>query len=424
MGQTRVFSLILVLIIFGTFITGVNVTHVLGCEENSHEDCSLKTSCYQQENFAEWRASNDQSYLYIRADNYYNLGLLEGKYLAFQIAWFKLIIILQAQQLGLPYEFAYQYATEYLEFIPEHYIIEMQGMADAIETVPISLHGVDYEVSIDFLDILVQNTFWDFYYGKMLPILSGFPQPPLIAGLCTAVGSFTSRTPMLAQNMDLTFMMVPTTAWVFTNLGNKHIFTFRMGAMLALGGINKRGIAISVNLVEVLNVGSNGVPLSIRYRTALETAKTAYAAKNIITSSDNTLGWNYIIRDNRRIYTVETIPNANDIKLLRRGKFTFDANVYENVLFKSFMLYPSKYLQRYDKVSELCQILSQDNNLDKKDLFSIISYYDGTNANILRPFETYDAWEVGTAGSFMIDSQNNIYFWNLSPNLDYGYIRL
>jgi hypothetical protein len=273
MGKTRVFSLILVSIIFGTFITGVNITLILGCEENSSEDCSLITSCYQQENFAEWRTSNDQSYLYVRADNYYNLGLLEGKYLAFQIAWFKLIIMLQAQQLGLLYEFAYQFAAEYLEFIPEYYLVEMQGMADAIDSVPLSLNGVDYEVPIDFLDILVQNTFWDFYYGKMLPMLSGFPQSPLIAGLCTAVGSFTSRTPILAQNIDLTFMMVPTTAWVLTKLGNTHIFTFRMGAMLGLGGVNKRGLAISVNLIEVLNVGSNGVPLSIRYRTALETAK-------------------------------------------------------------------------------------------------------------------------------------------------------
>jgi hypothetical protein len=136
------------------------------------------------------------------------------------------------------------------------------------------------------------------------------------------------------------------------------------------------------------------------------------------------LGWNYIIRDNRRIYAIETIPNTNDIKLLRRGKYTFDANVYENLLFKSFIQYPSKYLARYNKASELCQILNQDGNLNKKDLFSIISYYDGTESNIFRPFKTYDSWEVGTAGSFLIDSRMNIYFWHLSPNLDYGHIHL
>lgn len=38
----------------------------------------------------------------------------------------------------------------------------------------------------------------------------------------------------------------------------KKIFYFRTGSMLAMGVVNKFGIAISDNLLEVLNVGSVG----------------------------------------------------------------------------------------------------------------------------------------------------------------------
>ena len=51
--------------------------------------------------------------------------------------------------------------SEYLDFIPENYLLEMQGMGDAIDSVPLSINGIDYLITIDFLDILVQNTFWD-----------------------------------------------------------------------------------------------------------------------------------------------------------------------------------------------------------------------------------------------------------------------
>jgi len=297
-----------------------------------------------ERNYAEWRFSNNQPYLYVEADNYYTLGFLEGQSLAFQIAWMKLMIMLQAQEIGLSYDLALYYTKDYLGYIPE-------------------------------------------------------------AGGCTAMGSHTSKKTVFGQTIDLTLLMMPTVSWVYTKINSKKIFSFRMGSMLAMGGINKWGLSISVNLIEVFNYGCSGIPLSVIYRSALENARFVKQAKDIIISNDFTLGWNYIIRNRRTMVAIETIPNSYSLERIGRGSYTFDTNIYENTLFKMFMIYPMKYLERYNRVSELCLTYSQDGNLDIKDLFNICS-----DTQISRRFTTGDPMEVGTVSSFFIDYRNNVYF--------------
>lgn len=360
---------------------------------------------YTEHNYAEWRFSNNQPYLYVEADDYYTLGFLEGQNLASQIAWMKLMIILQAQELGLSYHIAIYSALDYLESIPEEYLLELQGMADAIDVVSISFMENIYEISIDFMDILAQNCFWDIYYGKIIPMLTGYPQSPLIMGGCTAIGSHTSRNTVFGQTIDLSLLMVPTASWVYTRINNKRVFSFRMGSMLAMGGINKWGLSLSVNLIEVFNYGCPGIPLSIIYRNTLENARTVKQAKSKIVSNDYTVGWNYIIRTRKTMVAIETIPNSYSLERVIRGSYTFDANIYENPLFKMSMIYPTKYLERYNRVSELCNIYSQDSNLDIQDLFNIFS-----DTQISRRFTTGDPMEVGTVGSFFVDHKNRVYF--------------
>jgi hypothetical protein len=343
--------------------------------------------------------------LYIEADNYYTLGYLEGENLAFQIAWMKLMIALQAQEMGLSYNIAIYFALDYLEFIPDEYLLEMKGIADAIDVVSILFMGEIYEISIDFMDVLVQNCFWDIYYGRIIPMLTGYPQSPLIAGGCTAIGSYTNKRTVFGQTIDLTLLMMPTTAWVYTKINGKKIFTFRMGSILAMGGINKWGLSISVNLIEIFNYGCLGIPVSILYRNVLENTKFVKKAENIITSSDFTLGWNYIIRNRWSLRAIETIPNSYSSERIRRGSYTFDANIYDNSLFKMFMIYPTKYLERYNRVSELCLAYSQDGNLDISDLFNICS-----DTQISRRFTTGDSVQVGTVATFFVDHKNNIYY--------------
>jgi hypothetical protein len=366
----------------------------VACENNTYET-----------NFAEWRFSNGQPYLYVEADNFYTLGYLEGQNLAFQTAWMKNMIMLQAQQIGLSYDVAIYYALEYLDYFSEEYILEMQGIADAIEVVQIPFMGQIHSISIDFLDILVQNCFWDIYYGKIVPILSGYPQPPLIVAGCTAIGSSMKNKVVLGQTIDISFLMQPTTSWVYINIQGKKLVSFRTGSMLAMGGVNKYGVAISVNLLEVLNEGFIGKPISVIYRSALENAKNARQAKNVIINNNFTLGWNFIIRDKRNIIAIETIPNSFSIERVRRGSYTFDANIYENPYFKAFMIYPTSYIQRYNRVSELCQSYSQDGKLEFNDLIKIYS-----DPLIARRFTTLDPLEVGTVGSFFVDTKNNVYF--------------
>ncbi|MHA2326025.1 MAG: carcinine hydrolase/isopenicillin-N N-acyltransferase family protein, partial [Promethearchaeota archaeon] len=355
--------------------------------------------------YAEWRISNNQQYLYIEADDYYTLGLLEGQNLAFQIAWMKLMIILQAQEIGLSYDHALYYTADYLDYIPEEYLLEMQGMADAIDVITIPFMGEIYEIEIDFIDILAQNCFWDIYYGRIVPMLTGYPQSPIITGACTAIGSHTRKKTTFGQTIDLSFLMMPSASWVYTKINGKKYFSFRIGSMLAMGGINKWGLSISVNLLEVFNLGCSGKPLSIIYRSVLENAKLLMQAKNIITSNDFTLGWNYILRTRKHMMAIETIPNAYSVEIIRRGTYDFDANIYENGLFKMFMIFPTKYLSRYNRVSELCQSYAQDGDLGIQDLFRIFS-----DTQISRRFTMIDPMEVGTVSSFFVDDKNNIYF--------------
>jgi hypothetical protein len=380
---------ILVISIFSGFITFANA-----CEKN---DTKL--------NYAEWKFSNNQPYLYVEAYDYYSLGFLEGQNLAFQIAWMKLMIMLQAQEIGLSYDLAVYYALDYLEFIPNEYLLEMKGIADAIDVVSIPFNGEIYEISIDFIDVLAQNCFWDIYYGKIIPMLTGYPQFPLIAGGCTAIGSHTHRRTIFGQTIDLKYLMLPSVSWVYTKINGKKTFTFRMGSMLAFGGINKWGLSLSVNLIEVFNYGCIGVPLAVLYRSVLENAIFVKQAEKIILSNHFTLGWNYIIRNKWSMIAVETIPNTYSSERIRRGSYTFDANIYENSLFKMFMIYPNNYLERYNRVSELCTIYNQDGNLDINDIFNIYS-----DSQISRRFTTGDPMEVGTAASFFVDHKNNVYY--------------
>ncbi|MFW9987696.1 MAG: C45 family autoproteolytic acyltransferase/hydrolase [Candidatus Odinarchaeota archaeon] len=356
-------------------------------------------------NYAKWRFSNDQPYLYVEADDYYTLGFLEGQNLASQIAWMKLMIMLQAQELGLSYNIALYYTLDYLEFIPEEYLLEMQGIADAIDVISISFMGNNYEISIDFMDVLAQNCFWDIYYGKIIPMLTGYPQSPLIAGGCTAIGSHTNRKTVFGQTIDLSLLMMPTVSWVYTKINNKRLFSFRIGSMLAMGGINKWGLSMSLNLIEVFNYGCSGIPVSIIYRSILENTRSVKQAVSKIISNDFTLGWNYIIRTRRTMVAIETIPNSYSLEKVTRGSYTFDANMYENPLFKIYMIYPTKYLERYNRVSELCQDNSQDGNLDINDLINICS-----DTQISRRFTSIDPMEVGTVGSFFVDHKNRVYF--------------
>ncbi len=371
------------------------------CFLNSAVACESDT---YETNYAEWIRSNGEPYLYVQADNYYTLGYLEGQNLAFQTAWMKFMIMLQAEQIGLPYEVAIYYALDYLDYFPEEYILEMQGIADGIDVVQIPFMGKVYEITIDFLDVLAQNCFWDVYYGKIIPMLSGYPQPPLIVAGCTAIGSNTGKKAILGQTFDISLLMQPTASWVYTKIQGKKVFSFRTGSMLAMGGVNKYGVAISVNLLEVLNLGCVGKPISVIYRSALENAKNVEEAKNIILNNDFTLGWNYIIRDTRHIIAIETIPNSYSIEIIGRGGYTFDANVYENPYFKAFMIYPTNYVERYNRVSELCQTYSQD-GLDFNDLSEIYS-----DPLIARSYTSPDPLGVGTAGSFFVDAKNKVYF--------------
>ena len=74
---------------------------------------------------AEWRESNSQPYLYVSAENSYDLGYLTGQNLYKQIFSLKNILILSSSEFETSYSELKKLALEYVPFIPSEHIDEM-----------------------------------------------------------------------------------------------------------------------------------------------------------------------------------------------------------------------------------------------------------------------------------------------------------
>jgi hypothetical protein len=249
---------------------------------------------------ARWKNSNGQKYLEIFAPDHYQLGVLEGNYLSKQIKSFKRVI----KFLSLTFkskEYSYKKLIElskgYEPFIPDRFLLEMEGMAESVN-------------KISFDDILLQNCFFDIFYGKLIPKFSNSIILKNFEIACTSFAVRNKRRTLIAQNFDVPFFFKRSAAFVYVHiLGNSSFFSLRLGAQLSLPvAINSFGVSVRINAIKSYRQAGISIPSSIRVREGLEKAKTAQAFFNYVTRRDFTASCNLLISDLSTVFALEVVP--------------------------------------------------------------------------------------------------------------------
>jgi hypothetical protein len=362
------------------------------------ENVPLNSSCSQvNENFAEWRGEQ-QKYLYVVAKNYYDLGFLTGQFLISQIIAFDNIIDYFIYTLNLDLQTILYFANNYE--IPDSYIDEMQGIADAT--------GLTYK------EILLQVVFLDLYYGMLLPlqVLSNN------IGACTAFTVKNTNSHFVhGQTMDFGLIFQPTLVWVHHKIiGKDDVFALRMGASTLAIGKNHR-VSCTLNLVQTWKRGDFGIPSSIKCRIAFETCKNAENFLSIMISS-HCASWNYIICDKKgTVLAIETVPGIAFINQVNKNEFAVKSNTYTTDQLKLFLIDPLYSLARQEKAEQLINTkLTQKRNFKIKDGISVECYYDGSDASICRYPDLNNPLSIATLASFTTSFWKSGYFGIGTPD--------
>jgi len=286
-----------------------------------------------------WHESNNQKYLEIYALNYYDLGVLEGKFLSKEIYILKNLIEILALKY-LPKKFTYQkfknMAEKYEKFIPKYLQLEMEGMADVLE-------------SVSYEDILLQNCFLDILYGQLIPKDNYDLALHSYDFGCTSFGVKNQNSTLIGQNFDLAVVFKPSLTFTLVKMPNKpDIFSLRLGALLSLPtGRTSYGVALSVNAIKNRIKGAISIPVSIKARMAFEKSNNAEALYNFIISTPSTTSGNLLIADDSKIIALEILPieyKREDIIDIVVRSNTFVSNSFQQYLIKPKY---SKKRQRY-----------------------------------------------------------------------------
>ena len=146
----------------------------------------MELSNNKNPSYAIWHKKNGQKYLEVKASNHYQLGFIQGNYLFKKIFELKEIIHLIALKY-IPKNFSYKkfkkMAKLYEKFIPKNFQLEMKGVADAIR-------GISYG------DILLQNCFFDIFYGHLIPNDKHNPIFDSYEMGCTSFGALNQNNPL------------------------------------------------------------------------------------------------------------------------------------------------------------------------------------------------------------------------------------
>lgn len=310
--------------------------------------------------FAEWRVSESQKYLYAEAEDSYSLGYLTGTQLWREIWSLKVLLISMAPLYQSSYSELKELSSKYLDFIPDNIIEEMKGMARGVSAVS--------GFFIRFDDILVQNVWYDAFYGQILPSSIG----PLG---CTAIGVRDAENEtILSQNFDLNGPFAKTLSFVQHKLpGKPTIFGLRLG-----GGINlpiaktSQNVSVLVTLVQTNFLANFTQPVLIRTRNALEQSKDALSFySNFYENSQesNNCGFNLIITDPNRIIGVETCPNGT---ILQESDLIVKTNTYSNPMWQSYLLNQTYSKERQNYATEYIQDCIDKQNISENCLLSLL----------------------------------------------------
>jgi hypothetical protein len=210
--------------------------------------------------------------------------------------------------MSLIYDFSYSQmiavANNYLPFILEDYIQEMQGMADGAS------QGSGWFVTFD--DILVQNCFLDLMYGKFIP--NGYSSHGILG--CTAIGAKNENgSIVIGQNFDFPKQLGRNqicSALAFVHMKFKNTteqFGMRLGAILALPIVKTSYYTAIVTVIESNILSNYSTPAVLVAREAIERAKSINELINIVTVEHNiTVSFTNIITNGTNLIGTQVHP--------------------------------------------------------------------------------------------------------------------
>lgn len=313
-------------------------------------------------NHAQWIKTDNKKYLFIEADNEYDLGKLEGRYLSSEITNLKRIIQLfgvMNYKHGFSYSKLKKIALQYEPFIPDEYKEEMRGLDKAI-------------VGVTYTDILIQNCFMDILYGKYFPQIGDNPSPTSIQMGCTVVGYKNNDSLFIGQNFDFNNIFKHTLAFVYHSVKGKHAqFGLKIGGILSIPcGSNSANLSVYINVIQTNVQGPFLTPIAFRCREAFDTADNPDDFLNILTSVPSTVSMNYLIANNSDMISVHIIPGNYSIS---RFDSCVNTNTYTDEYWQQY-LQDKEYSKSRQNITEgLLFNCTIDNELNQAEFISIMS---------------------------------------------------
>jgi hypothetical protein len=309
---------------------------------------------------AEKRNSNGQEYWHIQAENYYDLGYLTGKSVWREIWELKQILWLLAPSFDISYQTILFESKKFLSEIPEKYLNEFHGIADGA--------AFASGLPIDFDDILIQNVWFDAFYGQILPTQQG----PVG---CTAIAAIDKQNKTVgAQNFDFNLPFQKALRFVSHQVGNgPRIFSLRLGGSISMPmAISSNGLMLLVSLVQQNLKANISMPILCVTRQLLEDHDNSWDAAAVFLENTKgaTLGLNLLIFDENEFIAIEGSPAG----------FTFvspdwvvKTNTYQTEAFQEFLVDPIYSKDRQAEVEELIEIIWLDGTIQQENLFSILT---------------------------------------------------
>lgn len=308
--------------------------------------------------YSEWRDNNGELYLYINADNYYDLGYLTGEGLALNIALMKYELLISSLMFGIDYFSMINIAKQYIEYIPDHYLIELQGISDGASA------GSGFYLS--FEDVLVQSVFLEIIYGRLLPDFS-------ISFGCTAFGTINyDNHTLIGQNIDLMKPMGACGAFVLQKYRDEPLtFTYRIGACTLPMGKNEYNIVINMNLVQLNIVSEITTPYFVLAREVFSHSITIEQCYGYL-FQNHTLpyGCNLLIAQNNTLLAVECLPN--EINLSHPNSTIVHSNTYMNETWQNKLADPNYSKERQEYAENILQFAYVDHQLTDTELISLL----------------------------------------------------
>lgn len=309
----------------------------------------------------EWKESNKQPYLYVKASDHYSLGVGVGKGLKKQIG-FMHNTVMKMLTGKVKKEMLMLLVNKYKKFVPPEYMEEIKGMHEGYKE--------ESGENISFDDIFLQSVFINVIYKAM----SMMPDMMKMMG-CTNFGVVNPNgTVTHGQNYDADGRMTDGNAFVHHKLkGEPDMFSYRTGADLGTAtGKNEQGVCMTVSVILSKLGPDIMTPRSILIREAMK-KDTAIEATKAMTDEKgrSPFSYNLVISDNKTIVASQATPFEQRIVQVKNQ--IVQSNQYDYYDWVEHLVKPS-YSKKRQLYSEqlLNSIYSRYGNVTNEDLMEIL----------------------------------------------------